>query len=69
MFNLGIDVLSMCTWGVILVCFTGILVNLLGLVPEEKRLALSVSAFIATMMVAFYVLMAKVLDLMLGIYW
>ena len=69
MFNLGIDVLSMCTWGVILVCFIGILVNLLGLVAEERKLALLVSGFMATMMVAFYVLMARVLDSMLGIYW
>lgn len=69
MLVLGIDVTIMCVTGLICIIGVGILAWKNGLDEEHAELVIGTNAITAAIMIVSYIVMACVLDRVIGIYW
>ena len=65
----GIDVLIMAIVGLCMMLVTVAFANKLGLTCMQREVAVASSAATAATMVVAYIIMARVLDMMLGANW
>lgn len=65
----GIDVLIMATVGLCMMLATAVFANKLGLTCMQREVAVASAAATAATMVVAYIIMARVLDMMLGANW
>lgn len=69
MFTVGIDVTIMSIVGLVCIIATAVLSWWLKLPEDYAQLALGITASVAAVMIASYIVMACVLDRVIGIYW
>lgn len=69
MFTIGIDVTIMCVVGLICIVGTAVLIWWLKLPEDYAQLVLGIAASVAAIMITSYIVMACVLDRVIGIYW
>jgi bacteriorhodopsin len=69
MFTIGIDVTIMCVIGLACIVGTAIFIWLLRLPEDYAQLVLGVASIVVAIMIVSYIVMACVLDKIIGIYW
>jgi len=69
MFTVGIDITIMCVVGLICIVGTAVLIWWLGLSEDYAQLALGIASICVAIMIVTYIMMAFVLDRVIGIYW
>ena len=69
MLNFGVDVLTMAFLGMLCVVLCTLTCRIMQVPSSEGKAAVLSSAIVASAMVVGYVIMACVLDNVIGIYW